>query len=178
MLFKKSAQISHGSLITFYILYLAYIVNDTFFKSNKIQESLWELIKFELFYLDGACLNCAKCCRYIDLNIFEKQIKNRSDYNREIKNHSLYKRFKPVFEDDGSIACFCCSWLDAENKCSNYEGRLPLCRNYPLSSFILDDYTYDYCGFKIARKNINPKINNLSLKKRVEKVKKLNNLLF
>ncbi len=172
MSFKKIIYSDKGSIITFYVYYIPYIVNNKLFKSKKIESFLWDLIKFELYYVSGSCNCCANCCKYLALNLNGHKIRTKEDYNKLVKTHFLYKRFKPVFLNDKEISYFRCTWLKNNNTCKNYEGRLPLCRNYPLSGFVLDDYIQKECGFFIKKKLINPRIRNESLKFKINKLEK------
>ena len=53
MKFKEAVHSKKGNYFSFYLFYSLYIINDLVLKNRAVSETLWDLIKLELFYIDG-----------------------------------------------------------------------------------------------------------------------------
>ena len=41
------------------------IINDYSFKIKRLELWVWRLLKYELFYIGGACAHSGNCCRHL-----------------------------------------------------------------------------------------------------------------
>jgi hypothetical protein len=68
-----------------------------------------------------------------------------------VKKYPEYNRFVSIGRDSQGYLLFRCSWCMADGSCSDYERRLPLCRNYPESSLIFaGGRLLPGCGYSFA----------------------------
>jgi uncharacterized protein len=162
MFYKKKFFSPKGKILDFYLFYYLFVVNDLIIKSSKLATLFWDLAKNELFYLSGYCMHTGSCCQNMAIMHNGQWIDNLGLYIKLIQKHPKYKQFKPVFssENKTKIKYYACTKRSKNNYCTCYEERPQLCKNYPLSNFMLHNTIPKTCGYKIRKKNISPKIKN------------------
>lgn len=68
-----------------------------------------------------------------------------------MKKYPEYKRFDIIGRDSQGYLLFRCTWCMADGSCSDYQQRLPLCRNYPESSLLFaGGRLLPGCGYSFA----------------------------
>ncbi len=80
------------------------------------------------------CFNCnAICCRYVALPIDEPETKGDFD---DIRWYIAHRGVWVFVEDGDWYVCFQskCKYLDKNNRCTIYENRPRICRNYKTDS--------------------------------------------
>ena len=152
-----------------YFIYFLYFINDTFFKNKKIERVLWDYFKVNYFYIAGACQHSGNCCTGIRLYSDNKPFKTVSDFEKKCVSDKGYKRFIPFSKGSGSLL-FHCSCLDTTNRCSDYENRPMICRQYPYSLFVGSDFIHDACGYRVAVKKSDLVVSISGLQKRIKTV--------
>ena len=95
----------------------------------------------------GQCKLCGVCCDNILLRDGNRWLRNEKQFRALCEEDSRFEGFVPTERDDYGHLAFTCSHLK-DNICTSYEGRLPLCRNYPSKSIYYQgvDLRPD-CGF-------------------------------
>lgn len=103
-------------------------------------------IKYEI---EGNCNKCGNCCR----EIRSDGLKNE----KELKFMQLifphYKRFYIKGKDKNNNIILSCKYLTSDGKCSVYNTRPKLCRDYPKKSISLNLAMPNGCGYKVIKKD-------------------------
>lgn len=154
---------AHSKPAIFWILYILFNINDHVFKIKRAEKWLWNLIKYEIFYIGGACAHSGNCCRHLMIYDHGKAVSTKKAFEKKCKKQNTFSRFIPQYNNNGNINSFMCKCLTQENHCNDYENRPTLCHNYPMSHFMLFDHILDGCGYKICRKSYQPSIKNKRL---------------
>ncbi|MBG0791776.1 MAG: YkgJ family cysteine cluster protein [Desulfovibrionaceae bacterium] len=108
--------------------------------------------------LAGQCALCGGCCRNILLMYEGKWLRRPGQYRAMLEHLPNYARFEHAGYDDYGFMIFTCNRLGEDNLCSDYEGRPPLCRNYPSESIYYQGgrlrrdcgYTFEAVTFRDA----------------------------
>ncbi len=87
-------------------------------------------------YLRGSCSQCGTCCTSINIEGPKGWLRNELEFLRIIEKHPEYYRFSVTGRDNLGYLLFRCNKLTAQNKCSCYEERLPICKNFPDKNLI------------------------------------------
>lgn len=158
------------------ILYIAYVVNETLIRSEKLEQRLWDMIKIELFYIGGHCQHSGNCCRGIMLFHDDQPIIHQTLFDTvQRKAPHTYQRFIPEHatesDDSSTILCFNCQDLGDDNRCKRYESRPTFCQRYPLSSFLKNDALMTDCGYKLLRTRTPIPGKNKSFTERLQSVR-------
>ncbi len=100
------------------------------------------------YKIEGKCLQCGKCC---------KQIRSYGLKNeKELKTMQFflpwYKRFFIIDKDENGELILSCKYLQTDGKCSVYNKRPFVCRNYPAKIINFNAEMPDGCGFKVIKK--------------------------
>ena len=103
-------------------------------------------IKYEI---EGNCNKCGNCCREIRSDGLknEKELK----FMQFIFPH--YKRFFITGRDENNNIILSCKYLTPDGKCSVYDKRPKLCRDYPKKSISLNLAMPNDCGYKVIKKD-------------------------
>jgi uncharacterized protein len=151
-------------------------VNDKTMRHRSFSKFCWDLLKCELFYVDGGCQNSGYCCNHLKIKYDQKHIYTESQFKSMSLEHPVLKRFIPLKNKDSeTISFFNCSSLNNDNTCDDYDTRPNFCRNYPYNIFIQYDYIRKGCGYKIKlKREFYPR--NSRLNKLIKKVYLLNDL--
>lgn len=113
---------------------------------------LWDFLKLELYYIDGACQNTGMCCKGLSLVVNGLRLNTLAEFDQALTQYPVYRRFIPHLDDGGEIRHFGCQCLTSDNYCSDYEGRPKLCRQYPMSAFLQHDQIISGCGYRVRRR--------------------------
>jgi hypothetical protein len=141
-------QLYSSTQYNVFILYILYILY-----SLRAAPLLWDLLKTELFYLDGTCQKCGSCCREVALFIKNENIDTKQKYQKLISKNSEYKVFSPVYNNSSDyIGYFICARLGEGQLCQDYACRFSFCRNFPASSFVKQDRLPQGCNFRLKLK--------------------------
>ena len=169
--FARQLQSPKSDRFIFWVIYTLFLINDRLFKVKRLERWCWSILKCELFYIGGACAHSGNCCRHLMIYEKGKPINTEPAFKAKCKETPSYSRFIPQLNDDSSINSFLCRCLKQNNTCNDYENRPLICHRYPFSHFILFDQILDGCGYKVCKKDFQPKIRNQRLLHYIEKVK-------
>lgn len=115
-------------------------------------DPVWDLLKFELYYIGGACRHSGMCCKGLSLVIQGTRLDTLVQFDQAQKKNHLYDRFIPHLNSGGEIDHFSCRCLTSDNRCNDYENRPRLCRQYPMSAFVQHDHIIKGCGYTVLRR--------------------------
>jgi len=109
------------------------------------------LNKYKRNPITGTCRCCGKCCKNLILINRGKPVRNIEQFNKLKKKKNYHERFRPVFRDaEDNFLYFSCDRLDDENKCSDYQHRPEICREYPNKNMIKYGGRFlEGCGYRI-----------------------------
>lgn len=162
--------------MSLYTWSLFFFVNDWTVKHRGFSKFCWDLIKCELFYVDGGCNNTGYCCKHLKIKYDKVIIQTDSQFKKMAKKNLVLNRFIPVlFKDKKTINYFKCASLNGDNKCDDYETRPNFCQHYPYNIFLEYDYIRRGCGYSIKLKREFFPLNK-RLQKLIKKVYLLNAL--
>ena len=100
--------------------------------------------------IEGHCLMCGRCCEELVLNVDNRWLTRRRDFDRFVADNPEYERLIVTGQDDRGLLIFRCSWLTEEGLCKDHEHRMDLCREHPSETFYTAGAELSpYCGFKI-----------------------------
>jgi len=173
---NKSAITKKCNNVAFAILYLLYILNDRIIKNRKIELLIWNLIKWELFYIGGQCNHSGNCCKNIMLFWSDRAIMTSDKFEEAKQKSSQYTNFVPTYSSRRKIDYFNCKCLSQEKKCLQYKTRPNWCRTYPTNYFHVHDHVLGDCGYQVYCKRVPNLIGNRQLKKRIKTVLNLNQI--
>ncbi len=91
----------------------------------------------------GSCKQCGQCCK----KIFSTNLYNKSEFDLMQKDYPEYERFEILGISEQKKLVFRCKMLGGDNKCSDYENRLDLCKKYPFEKS-KKGRLFKNCGFK------------------------------
>lgn len=112
---------------------------------------LWLKVRGKTVMVTGTCHGCGRCCREISLEGAEGWLRSEQSFQRIVEKYPEYDRFVIIGKDSQGFLLFSCTWCSAEGTCSDYENRLPLCRNYPESSLLfVGGRLLTGCGYGFA----------------------------
>ncbi len=100
------------------------------------------------YKIEGKCLKCGECCRQIR----SRGLKNNTElkFMQFILPH--YKRFFITGKDEEDNLILSCKFLTDDGKCSVYNSRPQVCRNYPAKHIPYNAEMIEGCGFKVIKK--------------------------
>lgn len=101
--------------------------------------------------LSGACRNCGKCCRRINLEAAGGWVRSEEVFEGIVRDYPEYSRFSIIGPDSQGFLLFSCSWCTPEGLCRDYENRLSICRNFPDSSLVFCGGSLpEECGYRLT----------------------------
>ena len=135
--------------------------------SKEVYNKMLEILSYRKMF---KCTGCATCCKLAcsEYSYAELQEKARSGDNFASQFTSVFVPYDnldearavyPEYFDlvttkaDGKIYFYHCPKLTAENRCSDYENRPQICRDFPDNPL---DILPDKCGFCAWKEEINP----------------------
>jgi|GEM_PF-406695 len=112
---------------------------------------LWLKIRGKSMMVTGSCHGCGRCCKEICLEGSEGWLRSEERFQWIVDMFPEYGRFTITGKDSQGYLLFSCTWSTEQGTCSDYENRLPLCRNYPESSLIFaGGRLLSGCGYGFA----------------------------
>lgn len=99
----------------------------------------------------GACKGCGRCCQQIYVRHAKNVISSEEEFEYLKTLHFFYGYLNIVGKDEIGLV-FECSKLDkTTGKCTAYNKRPLLCRQYPLEEiFMMGGGISDDCGYKFT----------------------------
>lgn len=109
-------------------------------------EFLSYFVADKVFYkIDGKCKMCGKCCRYM----YSYDTYTEKEFRFMQFLYPAYRRFKIVGTDEEGNLIFGCKLISDDNKCTVYNKRLRMCRNYPVKKLSFYGKLHEGCGYNI-----------------------------
>jgi hypothetical protein len=97
----------------------------------------------------GQCVGCGKCCQKLSLEGSNGWLRSMDDFTRICKDRTEFRRFSPNGKDSQGFLIFSCDWCTTEGKCTNYEQRLQLCKDFPDKGLLFCGGSLpEGCGFR------------------------------
>jgi len=99
----------------------------------------------------GKCKGCGRCCQQIYVRHAKNVIKTEEEFEFLKSLHFFYSYLKVIGQDDTGLV-FECSKLNKETgKCTAYDKRPLLCRQYPVEEiFMMGGEISEDCGYKFT----------------------------
>jgi len=174
--FQTLLSAPSSDVVSLYFWVFLFHLNFYTINNRTVYRFCWDLIKCELFYIDGGCKNSGYCCNHLKIKYDNTVIQTKTQFFQMSHKFPVLKRFVPnLTHDQEGIRSFSCSSLSANNYCNDYSTRPNFCRNYPYNVFLEYDYIRDGCGYKVKLKREFKSYNN-QLQKLIRKVYLLNAL--
>lgn len=112
---------------------------------------LWMKLTKKRYIVVGSCRQCGQCCRELCLKIDGDWTRSEDDFNQLVKNNPNYARFHILEKDSRGYLWFYCDRLGPDGRCTDYENRLRICRDYPKASLRADGQLFEGCGYRIIK---------------------------
>ncbi len=152
-MFFESLRVRDGVWFRAQGLILIFCVVYTIPYFRRYLDAIWDLLKFEVYYIGGACRHSGMCCNGLSLVIQGARMDTLSQFDQVQTQNPVYRRFIPHMDSGGEIDHFICRCLTSDNRCNDYENRPKVCRQYPTSAFIQHDHIISGCGYKVMRRS-------------------------
>ena len=118
-------------------------------------------LKWKKFYLSkilgkhyirtGSCKGCGRCCQQIYVRHAKNVIKTEEEFEYLKSLHFFYSYLKVVGKDDIGLVFECTKLNKETGKCTAYDKRPLLCRQYPLEEiFMMGGEISADCGYKFT----------------------------
>lgn len=105
-----------------------------------------EKIEYEI---KGECKQCGKCCNYMySIDTYSEQ-----EFKFMQALFPSYRRFYIKGKDDEGNFIFACKLVTEDGKCSVYNKRLKMCKNYPNKKIKFLGNLHEGCGFSVVKKD-------------------------
>ena len=175
--FTRHLRSPKGSWVRFGLWYGLAWINLWTVNKPHWEETCWDYIKCELFYVAGQCRHSGNCCQQLSIIRDGGAIKTIDRWEWYRARDKSYHRFEPMMTSDRTIKYFSCSSLSADNMCMDYEGRPHFCKTYPYSNFIRDNLILADCGYRIAPTNLRPVLKHPGIQSRYDALRFNNDLI-
>lgn len=130
---------------------------------RKFQEILAYRNKFQ-------CIGCATCCNLACSEFSPEELKQKADngdkfasqflsvfipYNSKEEAKQIYPEYITMLDEnkEDSVYFYHCPKLTKDNRCSDYENRPPICRDFPDNPLSL---LPKLCGYKRWKEEVEP----------------------
>lgn len=121
---------------------------------DKIKTIYYELLSYfvpekQEYIIEGECNMCGECCR----NIYSLDTYSEKEFRFMQFIYPPYRRFFIKGKDEEGNFVFSCKYIQDDGKCSVYDKRPKLCRNYPKKK--LNHYLKmpDKCSYRVVKKD-------------------------
>jgi len=122
------------------------------------KELFWKIKKFYLseilkkhYIRSGKCKACGKCCQQIYVRHANNIINDEEEFEYLKTMHYFYSYLNIVGKDEIGLIFECTKLNKETGKCTAYNQRPTLCRQYPLEEiFMMGGGISDDCGFKFT----------------------------
>lgn len=102
-----------------------------------------------LYKITGECKKCGRCCNYM----YSYDTYTEKEFKIMQFLFPAYKRFYIKGKDDEGNLIFACKLVTKDGLCSDYEHRLPMCKNYPSKRVFYPAKLHEGCGYKVNIKS-------------------------
>jgi uncharacterized protein len=115
---------------------------------EKIQKIVAYNILGRKYIRHGKCKACGRCCREIYVRHRRHVIMDEEEFEK-LKNQHFFYSYLNVIDKNETGLVFECTKLDKiTGKCTAYQRRALICRNYPQEEvFMMGGTISDDCGF-------------------------------
>lgn len=97
----------------------------------------------------GSCKGCGRCCQQIYVRHAKAVIKTEEEFEYLKTLHFFYSYLKVVGKDEIGLVFECSKLNKATGKCTAYDKRPLLCRQYPVEEiFMMGGEISQDCGYK------------------------------
>ncbi len=101
----------------------------------------------------GQCKQCGDCCRSLMLIDGRGVVRSKRYFRRLQKKDQFYRNLEIVGTDRNGILVFNCKLIGEDGRCTNYEERPDICRDFPdLLMFRFGGELDVDCGYKVRTK--------------------------
>ena len=101
----------------------------------------------------GECKQCGDCCRSLMLIESRGVVRSKRYFRKLQKRSPFYQNLEIIGTDDAGILIFSCKLLGEDGRCSRYEERPDICREFPnIFMFRHGGKLDDDCGYKVQEK--------------------------
>lgn len=108
----------------------------------------WLKIRGKTLLLTGCCNGCGNCCKRLSLEGNDGWLRSEEKFYNIVREFPEYQRFSIIGKDGQGFLLFSCSWCSPEGLCSDYDRRLPMCRNFPEKSLLFSGGSLpEGCGY-------------------------------
>ena len=98
----------------------------------------------KIYYeIEGKCKQCGKCCNYM----YSYDTYTEKEFKIMQFLYPPYKRFYIKGKDEHGNLIFACKLVTPDGKCSVYNKRLRMCRNYPVKRLKQKRALHEGCGY-------------------------------
>lgn len=98
-----------------------------------------------VYKLNGECLKCSKCCRYIHCEGLSSEL----EFAFLQFIYPEYKKFKVAGKDENGNYVIICKLIEKDNLCPIYNKRPSVCKKYPSAKKHPKGTLHKDCGFSI-----------------------------
>jgi Fe-S-cluster containining protein len=96
----------------------------------------------------GECKACGSCCKNISVKHGKNVIKTPEEFEQLQRKFPVYRMLRIMDNAQHGLVFQCVCLDDETGKCTDYNNRPPICRNYPHETiFKLGGNLADSCGF-------------------------------
>jgi len=100
--------------------------------------------------MGGACAHSGMCCEHLSLRFNGQPIRTPTDWQRVLARRPDWSRFVPLgVTPVGDRLCFRCTKRGG-GRCTDYDQRPRVCREYPYSVFFRVDGLHVGCGYRLV----------------------------
>lgn len=101
--------------------------------------------------VEGACLQCGRCCRRLNLSYRDRWLRDEKDFEEMFLAHEEYTRFRITDRTDDGLLVFECDKISEHGLCLDHENRPALCSEYPLTELVFTGAELlDHCGYRFV----------------------------
>lgn len=110
----------------------------------------------------GQCKCCGQCCKEIVLDAGKGWLRSKRQFERIKAQDKGFERFTPTGKDEAGRLIFRCECLGEDNLCTDYQGRMKLCRDHPSKGLYYSGVVLGpHCGYKLRGPTIKGLIHRL-----------------
>ncbi len=114
----------------------------------------------------GHCKQCGDCCRSLMLIDSRGIVRSRRYFRKLQQRDQFYRNLEIVGTDQNSVLVFNCKLVGEDGRCTKYDERPAICRNFPdLWMFRFGGELDSTCGYSLQTKVDFKKV----LEKKIEK---------
>ncbi len=101
----------------------------------------------------GECKQCGDCCRSLMLIETHGVVRSRRYFRKLQKRSPFYRNMEIIGRDEAGILIFSCKLVGDDGRCTRYEERPDICREFPnIWMFRHGGRLDEDCGYKLQEK--------------------------